>query len=313
MTSMHSSAEKQGWVVRWKYEMTAKALRPGIWAVDQARDALDPKARRRQEGAREALAGDSERVDLDPARDLPRDDEALRAPPRSVGRRRVFLGAADVHARGAQRAHRAAVRSVRGADEADLPPALRDGPAWVHNRRAAVDPAPAPPIGPLRGHPLGRRLAPPAALALARPRDHGPHEEQARPSAPAAAGRPRRAPRARRHAGGTHGRVRVPVPVDDGRAAFALRSRQALPRGREEPRMVDARDADRDASDVSRTSRATRTFGTSSRARSPVTRRSACRSTTRRRSARRCSRPSDALLPRSSPPRRRRRRRTAGE
>ena len=33
MTSTHSSAEKQGWVVRWKYEMTAKALRPGIWAL----------------------------------------------------------------------------------------------------------------------------------------------------------------------------------------------------------------------------------------------------------------------------------------
>ena len=33
MTSMNSSAEAQKWVVRWKYEMTAKALRPGIWAL----------------------------------------------------------------------------------------------------------------------------------------------------------------------------------------------------------------------------------------------------------------------------------------
>jgi hypothetical protein len=30
---MSSSAATQKWVVRWKYEMTAKALRPGIWAL----------------------------------------------------------------------------------------------------------------------------------------------------------------------------------------------------------------------------------------------------------------------------------------
>ena len=30
---MNSSAETQKWVVRWKYEMTAKPLRPGIWAL----------------------------------------------------------------------------------------------------------------------------------------------------------------------------------------------------------------------------------------------------------------------------------------
>jgi hypothetical protein len=30
---MNSSAEAQKWVVRWKYEMTAKPLRPGIWAL----------------------------------------------------------------------------------------------------------------------------------------------------------------------------------------------------------------------------------------------------------------------------------------
>lgn len=30
---MSSSAAAQKWVVRWKYEMTAKALRPGIWAL----------------------------------------------------------------------------------------------------------------------------------------------------------------------------------------------------------------------------------------------------------------------------------------
>jgi hypothetical protein len=28
---MSSSEEVRKWVVRWKYEMTAKALRPGIW------------------------------------------------------------------------------------------------------------------------------------------------------------------------------------------------------------------------------------------------------------------------------------------
>jgi len=30
---MSSSTAGQKWVVRWKYEMTAKALRPGIWGL----------------------------------------------------------------------------------------------------------------------------------------------------------------------------------------------------------------------------------------------------------------------------------------
>ena len=34
-TSMSSSEGARKWVTRWKYEMTAKALRPGIWGLKE--------------------------------------------------------------------------------------------------------------------------------------------------------------------------------------------------------------------------------------------------------------------------------------